>query len=259
MPVDNDIYDRDARAWWNEDSHLAILKEAVNPARFEYLKTILDEKAAFDPAEARALDIGCGGGFFAEKLATRVDRVTGIDPSEPSIEAAQKHAAETGLDIDYQPARGEQIPFEDESFEIVCCCDVLEHVNDLEKVVEESARVLKPGGVFFYDTVNRTVLSQLMVIQVAQELPVTRFMLPGVHDWHKFIKPRELKKLLQSHDLDPHGITGIFPKSNPIKMFFEIRKLKRGEITYGELARKLDLQPSRNKQTMYMGYALKPS
>ncbi len=250
MPVDNDIYNRDAMLWWNEDSHLAILKEAVNPVRFDYLDTILKDKAAFDPTGAKVLDIGCGGGFFAEKLVSLDLAVTGIDPSEPSIEAAREHATETGLNITYEAAPGEKIPFADHSFDIVCCCDVLEHVNDLEQVVKESARVLKPGGIYFYDTINRTVLSQLMLIQVAQELPVTRFMLPGAHDWHKFIKPRELKKMLESHGLEPHGVTGIFPKSNPIKMFFEIRKLKRGEISYGELARKMDLPPSRNKQTM---------
>jgi 2-polyprenyl-3-methyl-5-hydroxy-6-metoxy-1,4-benzoquinol methylase len=103
------------------------------------------------------------------------------------------------------------------------------------------------------------VLSNLMLIQVAQQLPWTRFMLPGVHDWLKFIKPRELAKLIRRAGLRPEETVGTFPRSNPIKMFFEIRRLKRGEITYADLARKMEIRPSRNKQAMYMGYAVKPA
>ena len=121
----------------------------------------------------------------------------GIDPSASSLATARTHAQQAGLDIDYRVGVGENIPFADESFEIVYSSDVLEHVNGLEKVIAEIARVLKPGGVFLYDTINRTFPSKLVMIKLVQEWKSTSFMPPNLHDWNAFIKPRELLTLMK--------------------------------------------------------------
>jgi ubiquinone biosynthesis O-methyltransferase len=112
------------------------------------------------------LDVGCGGGYLAEAFARDGFIVAGVDPAANSIEAARKHASETGLNVDYRVGRSETLPFSDGCFDAVACCDVLEHVDDLDKSVSEVGRVLRPGGVFFYETVNRTWLSKLVLIKI---------------------------------------------------------------------------------------------
>jgi 2-polyprenyl-6-hydroxyphenyl methylase / 3-demethylubiquinone-9 3-methyltransferase len=133
---------------------------------------------------------GCGGGFLAEEFARLGFDVVGVDPSAVSIEAARAHAAASSLNIDYRVGAGEQLLVEDGMFDVAYCCDVLEHVSDLDRVISETARVLKPGGLYLFDTVNRTLQSKLVAIKIAQEWPLTRVVDTPMHDWQMFIKPR---------------------------------------------------------------------
>lgn len=120
----------------------------VTRGRFEYFRDLLTGPLGRDPAGLRALDIGCGGGFLAEEFARLGCRVVGVGPSEISIETARRHAAGAGLDVTYLVGAGEQLPVEDSSFDIAYCCDLLEHVSGLDSVIAETARVLKPRGVY---------------------------------------------------------------------------------------------------------------
>jgi 2-polyprenyl-6-hydroxyphenyl methylase / 3-demethylubiquinone-9 3-methyltransferase len=147
MPVDITVYDRMADSWWEEGGFLHALA-ALNPARFGYMRRVLLAELRLAPAGLPVLDIGCGGGLLAEEFARLGCAVMGVDPSEESLAAARTHAASQGLAIGYQCARGEALPFADESFDIVYCCDVLEHVNAWRQVIAETARVLRPGGLF---------------------------------------------------------------------------------------------------------------
>lgn len=97
----------------------------------------------------QAIDIGCGGGLLSEPFAAMGCEVTGIDQSLPTLEAASRHAQASGLSIDYRQGDAGALPFADHSFDVVCCSDVLEHVDSPAAVIGEIARVLKPGGVFF--------------------------------------------------------------------------------------------------------------
>jgi 2-polyprenyl-6-hydroxyphenyl methylase/3-demethylubiquinone-9 3-methyltransferase len=108
---------------------------------------------------------------------------TGIDPADESLRTAQNHARESGLTINYKKGTGEEIPFPDNSFDCVFCCDVLEHVRDLPKVISEISRVLKPNGIFIYDTLNRTFISKLVAIKIWQEWKRWAFMPPNLHVW----------------------------------------------------------------------------
>ena len=140
------MYDRLAAGWWDSDSFLYTLRSALNPARFPYLRRTMTGTLGIDPKDIAVLDVGCGGGLLAEEFAALGCRVTGVDPSSESLAVARAHAAQGGLAIEYIEGTGEALPFEDASFDVVYCCDVLEHVNDVGKTIVEIARVLKPGG-----------------------------------------------------------------------------------------------------------------
>jgi 2-polyprenyl-6-hydroxyphenyl methylase / 3-demethylubiquinone-9 3-methyltransferase len=256
MPVDNQLYDAMADSWWDESGFLHVLR-GFTPARFGYMRRVLTEDLGIDPQGKTTLDVGCGGGILAEEFARLGCVVTGIDPSEKSLAAARAHARAEGLAIDYRRGTGESIPFPDATFEITYCCDVLEHVDDLPKVIGEISRVLRPGGIFLYDTINRTFQSKLVMIKLFQEWNWTSFMPPGLHDWSMFIKPEELLPLLAENGLQSRDVTGLKPRANPLRTLRILRARKRGEISYFEVARRIDLRESRDRSVLFMGYAAK--
>ncbi len=256
MPVDNQLYDAMADSWWDESGFLHVL-QGINPARFGYMRRVLLEELGIDPRGKKTLDVGCGGGLLAEEFARLGCEVTGIDPSAKSLEAARSHARAAGLGIDYRQASGESIPFPDATFDLVYCCDVLEHVRDLGKVIAEISRVLKPGGVFLYDTINRTFKSWLVMIKLFQEWDWTSLMPPNLHDWRMFIKPDELISVLTAHGLENRGQTGLAPAANPLRTLRILRARKRGELSHFEAAQRIDLRESRDKAVLYAGYARK--
>ena len=258
MPVDNGVYDRMADSWWDEAGFLHVLA-ALNPARFGYMRRVITEELALAPAGLYVLDVGCGGGLLAEEFARLGCSVVGVDPSEASLAAARAHAAGQGLAIDYQRATGEALPFADASFDIVYCCDVLEHVADLGQVIAETARVLKPGSTYLYDTINRTPQSRLIMIMLLQEWPWTAMMPPGLHDWRMFIRPSELRRALERHGLVPGCLTGLKPRANPVRLVRALRRLKRGRLTYAAAVREMDVGESSDTSVSYIGYARKPA
>lgn len=260
MPIDQKLFDRDASLWWSENSHCALLKGLI-PERIGYLRRVFTERLRHELSGATVLDVGCGGGLLAEEVARLGCRVTGIDPSPRSIDIATQHAAQTGLSITYRVASGEQLPFEDNRFDIVYCCDVLEHVRDVNAVIAESARVLKPDGMYLYDTINRTWLSKFLMITLLQEWEWLRVAPSNLHDWKQFIRPKELDAILRRQGLEPRDMTGLIPDMSPVenlKRLVAIRKFKRGEITYAELGQHLVFRLSRLTFINYMGYAVKP-
>jgi 2-polyprenyl-6-hydroxyphenyl methylase/3-demethylubiquinone-9 3-methyltransferase len=256
MPVDNAMYDRLSDTWWQDDGFLNILKSALNSARFGYMRRILLDELDVAVEGAPTLDVGCGGGLLAEEFARLGCRVTGIDPSARSLAVAREHAAASGLDIDYVQGAGEKLPFEDGSYRIAYCCDVLEHVDSLDRTVAEIARVLAPDGVFLYDTINRTRRSRLVMIKLFQEWRWTACMEPNLHDWSMFIKPDELEATARRHDLDVRGRVGIAP-ANPLAVVRALRARVRGDIGYGDLGRRMNMQESRDQSGLYAGYAIK--
>lgn len=255
--IDNGIYDRMADTWWDDTGFLSLLRTSLNPVRFGYFSDILLGRPGMDPARIRALDIGCGGGLLAEEFARLGCHVTGIDPSVRSIEAARAHAAESGLAIDYQVGTGEDLPFEDSSFDVVYCCDVLEHVTDLDAVIAETARVLKPGGIYFYDTINRTVRSRLVFIKLYQEWEWSSFMPPNAHDWDMFIRPDELKQNLERHGIEHRDIAGIVPGVNPLSFIRLLRAAKRGTVPYATVGERAGLHAGKDISVSYMGYGIR--
>jgi 2-polyprenyl-6-hydroxyphenyl methylase / 3-demethylubiquinone-9 3-methyltransferase len=174
-----------------------------------------------------------------------------------SIETARRHAAATGLKVDYRVGSGERLPVADGEFDLAYCCDVLEHVADLDAVISEAARAVKPGGVFLFDTINRTLTSNLVAIKVMQEWRFSRFVDSAVHEWAMFIKPEELVVTLGRHGLRMGEIVGLGPRSRRPLVLLNFIRANRGRISYGELSRRLDVGQIKNTSLSYMGFATK--
>ena len=255
--IDNGYYNRAGDIWWHPDSVLHLMETSVNPVRIGYARQKLLGELKISPKEKKALDIGCGGGILAEEIARMGFTTFGMDPSRESLRAALNHSLLAGPNITYTAGAGEALPYRDKSYDVVFCCDVLEHVRDVPKVISEISRVLKPGGVFFYDTLNRTFISKLVVIKVAQEWKRWAFMPPNIHVWEMFIKPRELRLLLARNNLEWKEHRGIKPGVNLFKILYNLRKRVKGKLTYEDIGNKLPLVESNDTSMMYMGYAVK--
>lgn len=258
MPIDNDIYNRIGDSWWEEDNPLNVLHGSMTPARFGYFHDVLTKRQGRELTGLRALDIGSGGGFLAEEFARLGCRVVGVDPSEVSIQAARRHAVDSGLDIDYRVGTGERLPVGDSEYDVAYCCDVLEHVSDVDQVIAEAARALKPGGTFFYDTINRTRTSKVLAIKVMQEWRATRIMDSALHVWDMFITPDELVTTMRRHGLHSGDVVGLAPQANKLVVLVDFARAQRGRISYGELSRRLRFGPAKRLDISYMGFATKP-
>jgi 2-polyprenyl-6-hydroxyphenyl methylase / 3-demethylubiquinone-9 3-methyltransferase len=256
MPVDNKLYDAKEDIWWDESKPLNALRTAINPGRVGYLRNVI-ARLSLRPADSTALDVGCGGGIMAEEVAAMGFRVTGVDPSAESIATARAHAARSGLAIEYTRAPGERLPFADATFDLVYCCDVLEHVEHLQPVIDEAARVLKPGGVYLYDTINRTLPSKLVMIKLFQEWGATAFMPANLHDWNQFVKPVELLSCLDRAGLHNVDMVGLKPAANPIQLIRLLRQVKKGLMTPAEMGRRSPMAMSGDMTVLYIGYGVK--
>jgi 2-polyprenyl-6-hydroxyphenyl methylase/3-demethylubiquinone-9 3-methyltransferase len=254
--IDNDIYNREGERWWQADFSLNLIRTLYNPFRVEYSRKIF-EQLKINSEKKSVLEVGCGGGILSEEIAKMGLITTGIDPSEQSLNIAIKHAKDNNLKIKYEKGTGENLPFQNNSFDAVLCCDVLEHVNDLPKVISEISRVLKNDGIFIYDTFNRTYFSKISAIKILQEWKRWAIMPPDIHVWQMFIKPAEIKSLLLENRLDWKEHRGIKPNISYLKMLRYLHKRATGELTYEEFGKKFLMVESRSTQIMYMGYAVK--
>lgn len=252
--IDNAIYDRIPHDWWSDDSFMALLRNAVNPPRFAYFSEVL-RRYGRAPGSLSVLDVGCGGGLLSERFASIGCAVTGVDRSLPTLDAARTHAQAAGLVIRYQEGDAQALPFGSAQFDVVCCCDVLEHVDDVDRVIDEIARVMKPGGIFFFDTINRTWLSKLFAIKLAQDWAPTRLVPRNIHVWEQFIRPQELAASLERHALAAREFVGLSPSMNPFKVLASLARLKLGRISFGEMGNSLLLAKSRDLSLAYMGFA----
>ncbi|MGE3877347.1 MAG: bifunctional 2-polyprenyl-6-hydroxyphenol methylase/3-demethylubiquinol 3-O-methyltransferase UbiG, partial [Parvibaculaceae bacterium] len=202
---DLSIYDTYADRWWSGRVRWLRALHNLVPARLAGFEPIVG-----DWTGKRVLDLGCGGGFMAEALARRGALVTGIDPSPGAIDIAWKHAAESGLAINYAVGTGESLDLADRSFDIVVCVDVLEHVTDLDRVIAEIGRVLKPDGLFLFDTINRNGLAALVMITFGEN--ILRLLPPGTHDPARFITPQELESKLTEAGFSVGAFAGFGPR-----------------------------------------------
>ena len=212
--VDNTIYSTLGDRWYDADDDPVALLRAESRLRNPWVARHVH--AAFTAQRCRVLDVGCGAGFLANDLAARGHEVTGVDASREALDVAR--ARDRTCSAAYRRAEAESLPFHDASFDVACAMDLLEHVENPARVVGEIGRVLRPGGLFFFHTFNRSALAWLVVIK-----GVEWFVKNTPRDMHVlrlFVKPEEIADMCESHALDVVDMRGSRPAID--RAFFEM-------------------------------------
>lgn len=199
-----------AHRWWDKNSEFKPLHE-INPLRLGYI----DQRAGLQGK--RVLDVGCGGGILSESMAQKGAEVTGIDLGDKALKVARLHSLESGVSVNYRLVSVEELADEaPESFDIVTCMEMLEHVPDPDAVVQACAKLVKPGGHVFFSTINRNPKSYLFAVIGAEY--ILNLLPRGTHEYEKFIKPSELSASIRRSGLTVSGLKGM--SYNPITKIY---------------------------------------
>lgn len=206
-----------AAEWWDADGKFRPLHR-FNPVRIAYVRDVVvahfgrEAKGGKPLAGLGLLDIGCGGGILSEPMARLGADVVGLDPSETNIGVARLHAEECGLAIDYRATTAEKLAAAGERFDVVLAMEVVEHVADVAVFIATAGALLKPGGLLFVATINRTPKAFALAIVGAEY--VLRWLPRGTHDYAKLVRPEELRQALTGAGLAIHAETGL--RYNPL-------------------------------------------
>lgn len=207
-----------AAEWWNPAGKFRPLHK-FNPVRLEYIRDKVGghfQRQAAGPkpfAGLRLLDIGCGGGLLCEPMARLGATVVGADASQTNIEVARLHAEQSGLEIDYRAQTAEALAEQGETFDIILNMEVVEHVADVPLFMEKCAEMVRPGGLMFVATINRTFKAQALAIFMAEN--VLRWLPRGTHQYEKLVRPEELEAPLAAAGMRVVDRTGVF--YNPLQ------------------------------------------
>lgn len=182
-------FEKMAKSWWDPKGDFKPI-HLLNPLRVSYI----NEKSG-GLFGKKVLDVGCGGGILSEAMAKLGANVTGIDMTTMPLEIAKQHAEQSGLTIGYQQTTIEdflqkQTACNAEKFDVITCLEMLEHVPDPLSIIQSCKALLKPNGMLFFSTINRTFKAYMLVIIGAEY--VLKLLPKGTHEFEKFIKPAEL-------------------------------------------------------------------
>lgn len=203
--VNNDIYSELGDRWYDADDDPVALLRAESKLRNPWVATKLEQLGR---GPHRVLDIGCGGGFLANFLSKAGHRVTGLDESKEALAVARSR--DETKQVDYLTGDALQLPFGNESFDVVCAMDFLEHIESPELAVREASRVLRPGGLFLFHTFNRNPLAWLVIIKGVEWF--VKNTPEQMHILELFIKPSELAQMCERAGLDTPTFVGTRPR-----------------------------------------------
>lgn len=221
--------------WWNPKGKFRPLHK-FNPVRLAYIRDQVAARFGRDPHAARPfeglrfLDIGCGGGLLCEPMARLGAEVVGADASATNIEVAKLHAAESGVKIDYRATLAEDLADAGEKFDVILNMEVVEHVADVEFYIGKCAEMVKPGGIMFVATINRTMKALGLAIIGAEYL--LRWLPRGTHQYGRLVRPDELEAALGKAGLTITDRTGV--TYNPLADRWQ--KSKDMDVNYMVLA-----------------------
>jgi len=204
-------FEQIASQWWDLTGDFKPLHQ-VNPLRVQFISQHISEQQS-ELFSKKVIDVGCGGGILSESLAKLGANVTGIDMGTEPLNVAKLHALESGLTINYEKITAEDKALQAfESFDMVTCMEMLEHVPDPASVINACANLVKPGGLVFFSTLNKTVKSYLLAILAAEK--IFKLVPDGTHEHEKFIKPSQLISWAEQCGLNCIDASGIH--YNPI-------------------------------------------
>lgn len=196
-----------ADEWWDESGKFKPLHK-FNPTRIKFMQEIICHH--FNQSDLKGLDIvdiGCGGGLISEPISRLGAKLTSIDASEKNIQVASIHAEKSGLDINYQATSAEDLAESGVKFDVVINMEVIEHVADVASFMKASCELLKPNGVMFVATLNRTLKSYTLAILGAEY--ILKWLPKGTHNWKKFLKPAEIEQYLSDNAVNLQKIQGV--------------------------------------------------
>lgn len=200
-----------AEAWWDPTGDFKPLHQ-LNPTRIGFIRDAAVRHFGRDPEDIpldglTLCEIGCGGGLLTEPMRRLGAEVTGVDPSARNIGVARAHAEAGGLKITYLQCAAEDMVERRESFDIVLAMEVIEHVANVDAFIASCAHLVRPGGLMFFATLNRTAKAFALAIVGAEY--VMRWLPRGTHDWRKFVKPSELARPLREAGFAIEQMTGV--------------------------------------------------
>ena len=212
-----------AEEWWNPNGKFKPLHK-FNPIRIKYIKeNILNDfkiSQSHTPLKGlNILDIGCGGGLLSEPMARLGANVIGIDASSKNIQIAKHHLKKSKLNIKYYNASPENFKYKSK-FDVVLNMEIVEHVQDVNIFINQTAKFLNKSGIMFIATLNQTLKSYLFAIIGAEYF--LRWLPIGTHEWDKFLKPENLVEICKKNSLNLKKIDGV--KFNPILNDWKISK-----------------------------------
>ena len=199
-----------AAEWWDPNGKFKPLHK-FNPIRIKYIKDNIiysfKLKSKEQPLQKiNILDIGCGGGLLSEPMARLGANVTGIDASDKNIKIAKLHAKKNKLNINYFCSSPEKLKIK-KKFDVILNMEIIEHVEDINFFIKSCSKLLKKNGLMFVATLNKTLKSYVFAIIGAEY--VLRWLPIGTHDWEKFVKPEDLKNILNKNNLKIEKIDGM--------------------------------------------------
>ncbi len=201
-----------AAEWWSPNGKFAPLHK-FNPVRLRFIRERTAQHFGRDALNLRPfegltlLDMGCGGGLLCEPMARLGFSVTGADASDTNVHIARAHAGQSGMNVDYRCTTAEALVAAGETFDVVLNMEVVEHVADLQAYLTSCADLVRPGGVMFVATLNKT-FKAFALAKIGAEY-ILGWLPRGTHDWSRFVTPQTLKALLEDAGLDVQAIQGV--------------------------------------------------